>query len=71
MVMAPKPSSWLLVEAVEHAQCWTHARREFVQAEQAEPEDVAVACELIGALYAVEKHIREPGLIGQAKRDYR
>jgi transposase len=56
---------------IEHAQCWTPARREFVKAEKAEPEDVATAYELIGARYAVETHIREQGLSGQAKRDYR
>jgi transposase len=42
-----------------HAQCWTHTRREFVKAENDEPEAVAQAFELIGALYLVEAHIRD------------
>jgi transposase len=56
---------------IEHAQCWVHARREFVRAEKAEPEAVAEAYDLIGALYEVEKHIREHDLRGEAKRAYR
>ena len=71
MVMAPKPSSWLLVEAVEHAQCWTHTRREFVKAEKAEPDIVAEALSLMGVLYRVETAIGQQGLTDAAKREYR
>ena len=44
-----------------HAQCWTHTRREFVKAENTEPDAVAEALELIGVLYRVETHIRKKG----------
>lgn len=47
------------VKGTVHAQCWTHSRREFVKAEKHEPEAVAEALELIGALYLVEAHIRK------------
>ena len=51
-----------MVPGIVHAQCWTHTRREFVKAENAEPEAVAEALELIGALYLVEDYIREKKL---------
>jgi hypothetical protein len=50
------------VTGTVHAQCWTHARREFVKAEKHEPEAVAEALELIGALYLVEAHIRDKNM---------
>lgn len=50
-----------------HAQCWTHTRRQFVKAENAEPEAVAYALDAIGELYAVEAHIREHNLTGEKK----
>jgi transposase len=56
---------------ITHAQCWAHTRRKFVQAEAAEPEAVAQALDHIGELYAVEVHIREQQLCGEAKRRYR
>ena len=49
------------VPGVVSAQCWTHTRREFVKAESAEPEAVAEALDLIGALYHIEAHIRDKG----------
>lgn len=54
-----------------HAQCWTHTRRQFVKAENAEPEASTHALDAIGELYAVEAHIREQGLTGEKKRRYR
>jgi transposase len=54
-----------------HAQCWTHCRREFINAEAAEPELAAEAIAFIGALYAVEAKIRDDKLKGEAKREYR
>jgi transposase len=59
------------VEAVEHAQCWTHTRREFVKAEKAEPDAVAEALSLMGVLYRVETAIGQQGLTDAAKREYR
>jgi transposase len=47
------------VTGTVHAQCWTHTRREFVKAENDEPQAVADALGLIGALYLVEAHIRD------------
>ncbi|NCA72689.1 MAG: IS66 family transposase [Sphingobacteriia bacterium] len=54
-----------------HAQCWAHTRRTFERAKDIEPAATAEALERIGALYACEKAIREQGLRGEAKRDYR
>ena len=56
---------------IEHAQCWTHARREFVRAEKAEPDAVNQAYDLIGALYNVEADIRNHKLSAEHKRQYR
>ncbi|MCB1741345.1 MAG: IS66 family transposase [Gammaproteobacteria bacterium] len=41
------------------AQCWTHSRREFVKAENAEPDAVAQALDYIGQLYQIEAHIKD------------
>ncbi len=54
-----------------NAQCWTHTRRQFVKAENVEPEAVSYALDAIGELYAVETHIREQGLTGEKKRRHR
>ena len=54
-----------------HAQCWTHCRREFINAEKAEPVLAAEALDRIGVLYAVEAEIRKKKLTGDAKREYR
>jgi transposase len=53
------------------AQCWAHSRRKFFEAQSVEPERAAQALEMIGQLYAVEQHIREAQLIGEARRAYR
>jgi len=55
---------------ITHAQCWTHARRKFFEAKEAEPSAVR-ALELIGELYAVEERIRELALSAAKKLDYR
>lgn len=54
-----------------HAQCWAHARRKFFDAQSVEPERAGQALEMIGKLYAVEKHIREAKLVGEARRAHR
>lgn len=54
-----------------HAQCWAHTRRQFVKAENTEPQAAARALDAIGELYAVEKHIRSHTLKAEAKRRYR
>ena len=54
-----------------HAQCWAHSRRKFFDAQSIEPERAGQALEMIGTLYAVEQHIREARLVGEARRAYR
>jgi transposase len=56
---------------VAHARCWAHARREFFEAQNAEPEGAAQALAIIRAIYAVEEHIRTHALAGESKRHYR
>lgn len=56
---------------VTHAQCWAHTRREFFEAQTVEPAMAGQALERIGALYAVEEHIRKEKLKPEAKREYR
>ena len=56
---------------ITHAQCWAHCRREFFEAQAIEPAVGAEALERIGALYAVEEHIRQQKLKPEAKREYR
>jgi hypothetical protein len=54
-----------------HAQCWTHCRRGFFEAEAADPDAVHEALQQIGALYGVEDQIKERGLNSEAKRQHR
>jgi transposase len=54
-----------------HAQCWSHTRRRFFDAQDVEPQRAGQALEFIGALYAVEARIGEQGLSGAAKRALR
>ena len=54
-----------------NAQCWTHARREFIKAEDVEPKKAKEALELIRPLYEVEKKIKEQNLEGEEKRLFR
>ena len=50
---------------------WSHTRRYFERAKDSEPEAVAEALALIGAMYGHEKQIRADGLTGEDKRAYR
>ncbi len=59
------------VNGVVHAQCWAHTRRQFVEAEQAEPTLVARALDFIGALYAQEALSRDRRLENEDKLRYR
>ena len=56
---------------IAHAQCWSHCRRNFVDAKESEPDAVAESLSLIGALYTHEKTIRKKKLEGPAKLAYR
>src|SRR5262249_23309177 len=59
------------VNRLVHAQCWSHTRRRFVDAERAEPRLVAEALERIGAFYKEEASIRARGLEAEAKLAHR
>jgi transposase len=56
---------------ITHAQCWTHSRRAFFEAQDAEPQAAAEALRQIGALYQIEEKIRQTKLTGEAKRVHR
>ena len=59
------------VNRLVHAQCWSHTRRQFVDAERAEPRFVAEALDRIGAFYREEAYIRAHGLEAEAKLAHR
>ena len=59
------------VNRLVHAQCWSHTRRQFLDAERAEPALVAQALDHIGGLYKQEAYIRQQNLADDAKLAYR
>jgi len=59
------------MERVTHAQCWTHTRRQYIEAESSSPEAVTHALDAIGVLYKIEDTIKEKSLDGEKKRHYR
>lgn len=58
-------------DGVTSAQCWSHSRRKFIDAENDEPAKVAHVLSHIRALYAVEEDIRNTKLTETAKLNYR
>jgi transposase len=56
---------------IAHAQCWSHSRREFIEAQTTEPQGVLEALRRISALYAIEDDIQKLGLTGEAKMLHR
>jgi hypothetical protein len=46
------------VQGVVHAQCWSHTRRGFVEAQDVEPELAGKALDLIGRLYEEEGRLK-------------
>ena len=58
-------------EGVTHAQCWVHARRYLVNAQDSSPAEIEEVLNTIGQLYQVEKQIREQSLGGEKKRKTR
>jgi transposase len=56
---------------IDHALCWSHARRKFFEAEADEPEAVREALLRIAALYQIEEQIRQTELSGESKRLHR
>jgi transposase len=61
----------LKMQSLVHAQCWSHTRRQFEQAERAEPRLVAVALDRIATFYQEEAVIRKQGLAAEAKLTHR
>jgi len=59
------------VTRLVHAQCWSHTRRHFLDAERTEPALVTHALDFIGKLYEHEALLRQRGLAEDAKRAYR
>jgi transposase len=59
------------MKSLVHAQCWSHTRRQFVDAQRAEPRFVAEALDHIEGFYREEAYIREQGLEAEAKLAYR
>lgn len=59
------------INGLVHAQCWSHTRRLFVQAEPVEPQLAGRALDLIGSLYDQELQIRERTLTDEKKQLYR
>ena len=58
-------------DGVTHAECWSHCRRGFEQAQASEPAASAEVLALIGALYRHEAILRERALTGAQKLAYR
>lgn len=56
-----------LTPGVERAQCWSHVRRRFVDAEPAQADLAKQAIDLIRVLYAHEARIKDRGLAGEEK----
>jgi len=59
------------VEGLVHALCWSHLRRYFIDSESIEPELSQKALDQIASLYAHEATVRDRGLEGQKKLEYR
>lgn len=47
-------------KAIRLVHCWAHARRKFIEAEQAYPVQAKVALDMIGELFAVERELVDP-----------
>jgi len=54
-----------------HARCWSHSRRKFEAAKNADPDGAEEALSLIGVLYRHERKIRKKKLKGPQKLAYR
>jgi hypothetical protein len=64
-------ASYAKKAGVTHAQCWSHSRRAFFEAQGAEPQAAAEALRQIGQLYGIEREIRKRSLKGENKRLHR
>jgi transposase len=59
------------VTETQNAQCWTHSRREFIAAEDLEPQKVKDALDLLRPLWRIEEEIAQQQLAGDEKLIYR
>jgi hypothetical protein len=64
-------NSYAKVPGITMVGCMAHARRKFFDAKAADKTLAEHALTLFGAVYAVEKHIREEGLTGEDKLAFR
>lgn len=58
-------------QGVTHAQCWAHTRRQFIEAENDEPQAAAQAIGLIRQLYRLETEAAEKNLKDDTLREHR
>jgi transposase len=58
-------------ERIEHARCWSHARRQFEEAESSDPRRVEEILEGIAGIYAAEAPIRTKELSPEKILAYR
>jgi hypothetical protein len=58
-------------KTITHAQCWIHSRRYFIDAQKDHPEKATEALQQIAKLYQNEEAIKNQGLTGEKKRQYR
>ena len=58
-------------EGLTHAQCWTHTRRQFFEAQDDEPELVAEMLARIALLYKFEDDCKTKDIEGEEKREHR
>jgi len=56
---------------IAHALCWSHSRREFIEAQAEEPQSVLEALRRIAAIYQIEDDIKVLALTGEAKQLHR
>jgi transposase len=59
------------VNGIVHAQCWSHTRRNFIEAEAVEPELSGDILDCIASLYAFEDEIRVRKLKDERRQLYR
>jgi len=59
------------VNGIVHAQCWSHTRRNFIEAQAVEPKLAGNILNLVASLYEHEGKIRERKLRDERKQRYR
>jgi transposase len=64
-------SAYTQKAGVRHAQCWSHTRRKFFEAQQAEPELAGQAMAIMAQLYGIEQNMRQSQLSAKARGEHR